>query len=367
MRGFSRSCCHISGIFTTLHSAALLLICLVHFNSAHSPRAATLIPEEKDALLLVRLTVALYSAIREDQHQLLPWDPGADPCRDSWIGVECSCSVLGAGCRVTSLNLSPARLGRSARLYGRLPDVFDQLRALETIDVSSQQLSGQLPSTIISHPFLKRAFLQENLFFGEILHNDSLVSASLEVLNVGSNMLSGPVNSQLCSLHTLQIANNPSMCGQVPICLRRSLKGGVEGTGLLTESGMGRQCSVKTTQCTGVPLALPWLVRESVGLSDGTHCTMDAHGSFVGSDSFNITFSSLKNVDALVLSFTGLGALNNGGWFWITSEMHSRVKERDAPRLVSISLSCLSQYGATCIYLRHRGSLVCSSHQYFCA
>ena len=154
------------------------------------------------------------------------------------------------------------------------------------------------------------------------------MSPSLEVLDVRFNMLSGPLDSRLCSVKTLKLTSNSRLCGMLPDCLAPILHGGVSGTELLSGNldwvGLGHYCTVPTAQCTGVPIAIPEPVRETIGESDGTHCTAVMQGTMTGTDDFNITFSSVENVDALVLKITGVGVLTFGGWFWTSSELHSQ-------------------------------------------
>lgn len=308
--------------------ATLFFSLVVHCVSP-TQAVPSLVPEGKQALLLIRQALAVFTVtlLPNQKSQLLPWDPGADPCQDYWVGVGCICAEE---CTVKSLNLSAANL-RQQTLYGGLPDVFSQLQGLEVIDVSNQRLSGPVPESILTHPTLKRAFLQSNLFVGDILDSNVSLSASLEVLNVEYNMLSGPVDSRLCSLNNVMLAGNPSLCGPIPSCLGRNLQGGVLGTGLMAGLDFGRQCSAPTAQCTGVSLAVPQLIRARVGASDGSHCTIHLQGAILGTSNFNITFSPLENVDALVVRFTGVGILEFGGWFWMTRKMGSMLTTSDAP------------------------------------
>lgn len=338
MAASSRRCRHYGPINATYNVCTLLLcFSLVHCGIAELQAPSSLAPEAKGALLHIRQELALYNvaSVLEGKSQLLPWDPGADPC--DWVGVNCACSEPSrAACTVTSMNLSAASLGPQYSLYGRLPDVFKEFVRLSVIDVSHQQVSGPVPQSLLSHPTLKAAFLHDNLFTGGVVHENTSLSSSLKVLDVGSNMLAGPIDSRLCSLVTLMLANNPALCGSIPPCLSRSLKHGVLGTGLLNGLGVGRECSIARAQCTGVPLSLPQPIRDSVGVSDGTYCTLDMQAAVTGARSVNITFSPLTNVDALTLSFTGVGLSDMGGWFWMSPTLHSLLKATDAPQEVRI-------------------------------
>ena len=295
---------------------------------------------EKQALLRIRQELSIYahSSKPDDQPQMLPWDPGTDPCDGGWVGVQCICSEeQPAECKVQSLNLSatyPNLKNQEKVIYGRLPDVFSELKGLQMVDVSQQQLAGPLPEGIFTHPTLEFAYLQNNLFSGNILNANTSLSPSLGVLDVGFNMLSGPIDGRLCSLRALTLASNPSICGQIPACLDQVVQGGVSGTALLAGIGSGHECTVPTPQCTGVPLALPEPIRDSVGVSDGTQCAVYLQGTMLGMDSFNITFSSVENVDALLLKVTGVGVLYFSGWFWMDSELHALLSESVSPNQV---------------------------------
>nr|QBB21101.1 brassinosteroid insensitive 1 BRI1-1 [Dimocarpus longan] len=101
----------------------------------------------------------------------------------------------------------------SNNLSGMIPSSFSSCSSLESFDISSNQFSGELPiQTFLQMSSLKELALSFNFFTGGL--PDSLANlTTLETLDLSSNNLSGPIPANLCqdprnSLKQLYLQNN---------------------------------------------------------------------------------------------------------------------------------------------------------------
>ncbi|KAK1259828.1 Brassinosteroid LRR receptor kinase [Acorus gramineus] len=88
---------------------------------------------------------------------------------------------------------------------GSLPDSISNLYRLELLDLSSNNLTGQIPQTLCGNPdfVLKELYLQDNLFTGTV--PASLANCSgLISLDLSFNFLKGPIPSTFGSLSRLR-------------------------------------------------------------------------------------------------------------------------------------------------------------------
>ncbi|KAI0498941.1 hypothetical protein KFK09_019839 [Dendrobium nobile] len=155
-------------------------------------------------------------------YPLLPgWTPfGGDPCLQGWQGVQC------VGPNITAIVINDANLG------GELGDMLGNFTSIITIDfsnnhiggsiptnlpvtlrqffLSSNQLTGRIPSSLADLTLLSDMSLNENSLNGEL--PDAFQSITgLVNLDVSSNNLSGPLPpsiTSLSSLTTLHIQDN---------------------------------------------------------------------------------------------------------------------------------------------------------------
>ncbi|ESQ30043.1 hypothetical protein EUTSA_v10011271mg [Eutrema salsugineum] len=129
--------------------------------------------------------------------QLTQWTASAgDPCGQNWRGVTCS------GSRVTQVKLS------GLELSGTLGYMLDRLTSLTELDLSSNNLGGDLPYQL--PPNLQRLNLAFNQFTGAAQYSISQMS-SLKYLNLGHNQFKGQVAvdfTKLNSLTTLDFSFN---------------------------------------------------------------------------------------------------------------------------------------------------------------
>ncbi|KAG2304653.1 hypothetical protein Bca52824_033304 [Brassica carinata] len=130
--------------------------------------------------------------------QLTQWtaSPAGDPCGQNWRGVTCS------GTRVTQIKIS------GLELSGTLGYMLDRLTSLTELDVSSNNLGGDLPYQF--PPNLERLNLAFNQFTGAAQYSISQI-VPLKYLNLGHNQFKGQIAmdfSKLTSLTTLDFSFN---------------------------------------------------------------------------------------------------------------------------------------------------------------
>ncbi|KAL0458032.1 UNVERIFIED_CONTAM: hypothetical protein Slati_0430400 [Sesamum latifolium] len=154
------------------------------------------------------------------------WDFTSDPC--NFAGVYCD------GDRVIALNLGDPRAGspgltaestrdRRNFISGEIPAGLGQLRGLQTLDLSFNQLAGSIPFSIGTLPALSNVILCHNKLTGsvppfvsqtltrlDLKHNDLSGSLpplglppSLQYLSLSWNRLSGTVDRVLPRLNQL--------------------------------------------------------------------------------------------------------------------------------------------------------------------
>ncbi|XP_057785112.1 probable LRR receptor-like serine/threonine-protein kinase At3g47570 [Salvia miltiorrhiza] len=157
------------------------------------------------------------------------WSRNSSIC--GWTGVSCG----GEQGRVTALNLSGLALRgnlapdlgnltflqsldvSSNNFAGALPSELSKLRRMKEINVGFNNLTGEIPSWLGALSQLQHLHLNNNKFSGRIpfpLFNIS----NLQTLDMGYNLLHGSVSEQigrLSSLETLKLAGN-RFSGRVP-------------------------------------------------------------------------------------------------------------------------------------------------------
>ena len=129
-------------------------------------------------------------------------------------------SRLGDLAKVKTLDLS-----QNAGLTGSIPGSFNQLTALENLELMRNNLSGSLPGFLSQLTNLKHISLSSNNFSGSIPGSwSSLVN--LETLILNNMSLSGPIPIQLGQLSNLVHLNlnNNNLNGSIPTGLDRLSK-----------------------------------------------------------------------------------------------------------------------------------------------
>ncbi|KAM1988167.1 hypothetical protein ACFX15_035336 [Malus domestica] len=118
----------------------------------------------------------------------------------------------------TTLNLVKSIDLSSNNLQGQIPEEICNLILLGTLNLSMNQLTGKIPSKVGNLRWLETFDLSHNHLSGEIPQSLSYLSF-LSHLNLSYNNLSGiiPTGSQLQTLHDSSIyMDNPLLCG-VPL------------------------------------------------------------------------------------------------------------------------------------------------------
>ncbi|KAJ0973091.1 hypothetical protein J5N97_021050 [Dioscorea zingiberensis] len=101
----------------------------------------------------------------------------------------------------------------SNSISGVLPPAFcDWLPYLVTLDLSSNQLSGPIPAELSNCRFLNTLVLDHNRFTGPIPASLSRLDR-LKRLSLSDNQLSGAIPPSLPGSDPSSFANNPSLCG----------------------------------------------------------------------------------------------------------------------------------------------------------
>ncbi|KAM0921841.1 hypothetical protein ACQ4PT_006585 [Festuca glaucescens] len=141
----------------------------------------------------------------------LPWDASASsPC--GWRGVECDNATGAAGQRVVALKLP------GAGLIGQLPPgTVGNLTALRTLSLRSNAISGGIPADIGSCQELRYLYLHENQLSGEIPEGFFSLGL-LQRLVLSDNRIAGNVSpefNRLPRLATLYLENN-ALNGTLP-------------------------------------------------------------------------------------------------------------------------------------------------------
>ncbi|KAH0850015.1 LOW QUALITY PROTEIN: hypothetical protein HID58_095874 [Brassica napus] len=166
------------------------------------------------------------SSIVSDPHSLSTWvssstsSSSVDVC--NWFGVKCNNDST----RVIELDIS----GQDLR--GEISPSIANLTALTVLDLSRNLFTGEIPREIGSlHKTLKQLSLSENLLQGNIPHELGSLNR-LVYLDLGTNRLTGQIpvelfcNGSSSSLQYIDISNN-SLTGEIPLknhCHLRELR-----------------------------------------------------------------------------------------------------------------------------------------------
>ncbi|KAK2657826.1 hypothetical protein Ddye_010878 [Dipteronia dyeriana] len=135
----------------------------------------------------------------------LNWNSSTPVC-SSWVGITCTRD----GSRVLAVRLP------GVGLYGPIPaNTIEKLDALMILSLRSNQLSGDLPSDILSLPSLRYVYLQNNNFSSNI---PSSLSPRLTWIDLSSNSITGNIPFAIQNstrLIGLNLQNN-SLTGFIP-------------------------------------------------------------------------------------------------------------------------------------------------------
>ncbi|XP_068668434.1 probable inactive receptor kinase At5g58300 isoform X2 [Aristolochia californica] len=184
-------------------------------------------------------------AARVPHGRRLNWNPATVACSPPWFGVMCDQNQTHViAIRLPGVDLSgPIPPGTLGRLDG-----------LQILSLRSNNLSGSLPTDVLTHPTLRYLFLQQNNLSGDLPTSlpSNLVLLDLSInsftgnipptiqnltqltgLNLQNNSISGPIpNLNLPRLRRLNLSYN-SLNGTVPPGLQKFPKSSFAGNSLL--------------------------------------------------------------------------------------------------------------------------------------
>uniref|UniRef100_A0ACD5ZRB9 Uncharacterized protein n=1 Tax=Avena sativa TaxID=4498 RepID=A0ACD5ZRB9_AVESA len=160
---------------------------------------------EEEARALAALRAALDPAGRV----LGSWDPAADPCGGSFVGVTCD-----GGGHVTGVSLQ----GRG--LSGTLPPAVAGLRRLRGLYLHYNGIKGPIPREIGGLSDLADLYLDVNHLSGPV-PVEIAAMGNLQVLQLGYNQLTGSIPPQLGNLNKLAVLalQSNQLTGAIPATL----------------------------------------------------------------------------------------------------------------------------------------------------
>ncbi|KAK8566031.1 hypothetical protein V6N13_021106 [Hibiscus sabdariffa] len=198
----------------------------------------------------ILLPALVFSAVAEDDLKCLEGvknslhDP--DGMLNSWNfnnnSVGFVCKFVGVSCWNEQENRPLSLQLRDMTLSGQLPQSLEYCRSLQTLDLSTNKLSGTIPPQICSWlPYLVTLDLSSNDLYGSIPPELSNC-AYLNNLILSNNRLSGSIPYQLSSLNRLKrlsVANN-DLSGAVPSSFENSDKADFAGNDGLCGGPLGK-------------------------------------------------------------------------------------------------------------------------------
>ncbi|GAV65528.1 Pkinase domain-containing protein/LRR_1 domain-containing protein/LRRNT_2 domain-containing protein/LRR_7 domain-containing protein/LRR_6 domain-containing protein/LRR_8 domain-containing protein [Cephalotus follicularis] len=154
----------------------------------------------------LELLLSFKSSINNQFHFLANWNSSSSFCK--WYGIICDNSSHVKTIQLSRINIS-----------GRISSIFE-LPYIETIDISSNQLSGQLYDHMFtsSSSSLRNLNISNNNFTGPIPRGSP---GRLEILDLSNNMLTGKIPQEIglfSSLKFLDLGGN-SLVGRIPISI----------------------------------------------------------------------------------------------------------------------------------------------------
>ncbi|EEF44972.1 inactive LRR receptor-like serine/threonine-protein kinase BIR2 [Ricinus communis] len=203
-------------------------------------------------LILVSATLISSSVIGEDDAKCLEGvrNSLSDPQGklSSWNFANSSsgflCNFVGVSCwndqenRIINLEL------RDMQLSGQVPESLKYCKSLQNLDLSSNALSGTIPSQICTWlPYLVTLDLSNNDLSGSIPH-DLVNCTYLNNLILSNNRLSGPIPYEFSSLSRLKrfsVANN-DLTGTIPSFFSNFDPADFDGNNGLCGKPLGSNC-----------------------------------------------------------------------------------------------------------------------------
>ncbi|CAA0838513.1 Probably inactive leucine-rich repeat receptor-like protein kinase [Striga hermonthica] len=175
----------------------------------------------------LELLLPLKSSSLND-HQLANWNSSHSHCK--WDGVTCSQSSRVSEIQLAGKNLSgdiPESIFRlpfvqsvdlsSNQFSGRIPTTFLSCFNLNYLNLSGNNLTGPIPSGLHHLPSLRTLDLSNNMLSGRI-PQDIGVFSGLRFLDFGGNALSGGIPGSVANLTELEVFTLASnqLTGEIP-------------------------------------------------------------------------------------------------------------------------------------------------------
>ncbi|KAI5069179.1 hypothetical protein GOP47_0015480 [Adiantum capillus-veneris] len=169
---------HYMYAILALFATAVLLLA-----SWNSPRSALALCHEGDLAALVDFKASLING----SSRLGNWDESVSCCE--WVGIECDTS---SPARVVNISL------HAKGLHGRALQALGNIASLQILNLSSNSLSGDLPSQLTALSRLQQLDLSSNN-----LSEGLGVCTNLQVLELGGNKLQGHIPLDIYNLSAL--------------------------------------------------------------------------------------------------------------------------------------------------------------------
>ncbi|KAF8031128.1 hypothetical protein BT93_D0353 [Corymbia citriodora subsp. variegata] len=116
----------------------------------------------------------------------------------SWNDLTGSLPSYGSSRNLTSIYLF------NNALTGKITSIgWEDLLNLESLDLGSNSLEGDIPPTLFTLPRLERIVLSNNRFSGQLIINPNVSSYRLGALDLGSNLLQGSIPASIFKLRGL--------------------------------------------------------------------------------------------------------------------------------------------------------------------
>ncbi|XP_047340984.1 LRR receptor-like serine/threonine-protein kinase RGI3 [Impatiens glandulifera] len=168
----------------------------------------------------------------DDPNPLHSWNPtDLTPC--NWFGIQCDSNSQVTKLILKSINLNSASLPStfqpltslntlilsSTNLTGNIPPQFSQYTNLTLLDLTHNSITGSIPFQICTLPNLQTLLLNTNSLQGNIPSDIGNMS-TLKTLTLHDNQLTGQIPTtigKLTNLETFRAGGNKNLNGQLPI------------------------------------------------------------------------------------------------------------------------------------------------------
>ncbi|EEF52036.1 serine-threonine protein kinase, plant-type, putative [Ricinus communis] len=161
--------------------------------------------------------------------QIWGWDNNSDPCRDTWVGVNCDSKSLAvkkiildefnftgtfdASSVCTAKSLIVLSLNRN-NISGLIPEEIRNCKHLTHLYLSGNKLSGDIPDSLSQLSNLKRLEISNNNLSGQV-SGLSRISGLISFLAENNQLSGGIPEFDFSNLQEFNVANN-NFIGPIP-------------------------------------------------------------------------------------------------------------------------------------------------------